>query len=465
MKRLLPSTLITFLQENPNCLRADIFGMQLPNGQLLFTTSGQWDLNIPSGTAGWSNNIVTSQTTVSNNITSPHLSSVASANNSQYLEFAGQSSAGGGIIDIYIAGTAANTGYFFRLDTRSGYPLGQILKVSNVTAGPSGWTNIGTQLVANNASNSTAVHNVRCYLGNQGEMKIWVDGVMCCYAVDTTYTPSGVVYYGYEDVSGPTIAPMVTTVYATKYGRWSRGSITSEAGFAPKSNSMDLTCIADTSVLYPGLSIGMLPAAFNRLFDSAVINVWTAYMPLTASGAASGYGNVSNGIAPKWQGLMGKISSVTRTSIKFDCQDPTYLLNLKVPTRLFQTNCPWQFGDQNCNPSSGISAYQATFTAAGSSTNWTLVPSSAFSQAAGYFTQGVVKCLKGANAGLSQSVKLHDSSGNLEMMNQWLLAPQSGDTFIVTAGCDKTLPTCISKFNNKIHHGGFPFMMTEAAAL
>ncbi len=54
MKRM-PTSLITFLQANPNCVRADLFTINLPNGQSLRATDGQFDITIPSDTPGWSN--------------------------------------------------------------------------------------------------------------------------------------------------------------------------------------------------------------------------------------------------------------------------------------------------------------------------------------------------------------------------------------------------------------------------
>jgi uncharacterized phage protein (TIGR02218 family) len=307
MKRLMPSGLIDFLAANPNCNRADLFSLALPNGQTLTATSGQFDITLPSGTNGW---------------------------------------------------------------------------------------------------------------------------------------------------SGST-----TTFHATKYGRWERGSITSEASFSLNSNTMTLTCFPQQTTTYPGTSIGLLAAALNNLFDAASVSVFTAYMPLGS------YGDVSNGVETKFVGTITKINDIQRTKVEFDCADPFYLLNLKVPTRVFQSNCPWSFGDSNCDPSGGIAAFTQSFTAKSGSTQWTLTPVSAFSQGTGYFSQGVVKCLTGANAGLSQTVKLHDSSGNLQLMVPFLLAPSAGDTFSVVAGCDKSLSTCQTKFNNASHFGGQPFVPAPSNAL
>jgi uncharacterized phage protein (TIGR02218 family) len=309
MKRLMPSSLISFLQTTPNCQKADLFSIFLPTGQNIFATEGQWDITLTPGTPGW---------------------------------------------------------------------------------------------------------------------------------------------------NGPQI-----TFYASKYGKWTRGSITSEATFAMHSNTMTLTCAPQVGVTFPGLDLGILSAIRNGLFDAAIVTVYTAYMP------SAGYGDVSNGIETKWYGTITKVAAIDRVHGEFECADPFYLLNLKVPTRLIQTSCPWSFADNNCDVPGGAAAFTYNFTAKTGSTQLSLIPVTPFGGAAaadGFFTQGVVKCLTGANAGLSQSVKAY-TGGTLTLPVRWLLPVVPGDTFSVIAGCDKTLSTCIRKFNNALHYGGMPFVPVPDTAL
>jgi len=257
--------------------------------------------------------------------------------------------------------------------------------------------------------------------------------------------------------SGPT-----TTFYSVLYGKWTRGSITSEASHNLTSNTMALTLAPRVGVTYPGLPIGMLNAAINGLFDASPLYCYTAYMPI------GGYGDVSAGIETKFFGTITKLNNVSRITAEFECADPFFLLNLKIPTRLLQTNCPWSFGDANCNPPGGAAAFTQTFTAASTSTQWIVNPTSITGNldVAGYYTQGVITCLTGSNAGLSNTVKAHGASAPvLYMMNKWLLPVNAGDTFSVLAGCDKTLSTCINKFNNAIHHAGMPFIPVPTQAL
>lgn len=306
MKRLMPSSLITFLQTNPNFLKADLFAIDLPNGRTLYATEGQWDITVPSSTPGW---------------------------------------------------------------------------------------------------------------------------------------------------SGPQ-----TTFYAAKWGLWERGPVTSEASFKMAANSMSLTCIPQQGTQYPGLDVGILNAALNHLFDAATVRVYTAYMPMGQ------YGNVSAGIETKFYGTITKAPGFSRNKIEFECADPFYLLNIKVPKRLMQAPCPWIFGDSNCGLD--IAHYTLSpITADASSTRAQITQAGGIGPSDDYFTQGVITCLTGANAGLSQTIKSH-KSGVIVPMVPWVLPVSPGDTFSAVKGCGKTSAACSAmKWVNgttetgdyRLRFGGTPF--------
>jgi uncharacterized phage protein (TIGR02218 family) len=287
-----------------------------------------------------------------------------------------------------------------------------------------------------------------------------------CFVINLTNGQTLCVTEGQLDINIPTGtlgwitgagAPLPTTYfYSTAYGKWKRGAITSEASFNFGANTMDLEGTFQQGMTFPGTSAGALYAANNGLFSAATVWCYTVYMPLGE------YGNVYYGVETKFQGTIGPIKDYDRQTVTFECGDPMYLLNLKIPMRYFGPACPWSVGDGNCtlnlagNDVNGYAMTQA-FTAESGSTQWTLIPASAFSQPEGYFSQGVVTCTSGNNSGLSQTVKLH-AGGDLEMMNSWFLPVNAGDTFSVIVGCDHTLPTCISKFGNKINYGGTDFV-------
>jgi len=255
-----------------------------------------------------------------------------------------------------------------------------------------------------------------------------------------------------------------TTFYATKYGRWKRGVITSEAGFDLKSNSMELTCeISDPLTAFPGLALGMLGGAFNGMFDRAQVAVYTAYF--------NTYGDTSAGIETQFSnGFIDSNKEIDRNHVVFEVQDFLYLCDQKIPARIVQAGCQWSFCDSNCTLSA--SDFTVTFTAANSSTTTTLTPQTAFTQAAGYFSQGVVTCTSGGNQGLKQTVKLHDSSGNLQMTIPWLVPITDTDTFSVIKGCDKSSSMCGAQIkangdavNNLVHFSGAPSVPQPLTAL
>lgn len=266
---------------------------------------------------------------------------------------------------------------------------------------------------------------------------------------------------GFEDITVPVgtlgWGGSTQTFSATTNGAWSRGAITSEASFTLGTNTMDLTLVPQQGTPFPNVAVGMLSAAFNGLFDAASVAVYTAYF-LT-------YGNVSNGIETKLaNAVIVKCNEINRFRAVFSVADPLYFLNLQIPARVFSASCPWSYGDSNCNPVGGIQTQ--TFTAATGTTQFLLVPNSVTGNLSinGYYTQGVVRCSSGTNGGLSQSVKFH-AGGNMQMTQGWLVPPVIGDTFVVTAGCDKTLTTCSQKFLNQNNFGGATAVPVPSNAL
>lgn len=76
----------------------------------------------------------------------------------------------------------------------------------------------------------------------------------------------------------------------------------------------------------------------------------------------------------------------------------------------------------------------------------------------GYFAYGFVKWLTGNNAGSVAEVKSF-SPGVVTLAMQNANPMQVGDTYTITAGCDKQPGTCgTGRFNNLIHFRGEPFI-------
>jgi uncharacterized phage protein (TIGR02218 family) len=69
--------------------------------------------------------------------------------------------------------------------------------------------------------------------------------------------------------------------------------------------------------------------------------------------------------------------------------------------------------------------------------------------------------MSGANEGAAIEIKTHVNTGaevSFELWESMAFDIATGDTFTVAAGCDKSLDTCISKFNNVANFRGLPFI-------
>ena len=75
----------------------------------------------------------------------------------------------------------------------------------------------------------------------------------------------------------------------------------------------------------------------------------------------------------------------------------------------------------------------------------------------GYFAYGKVKWLTGQNAGFTGEVKSF-SPGVVTLALAMPYPIAAGDTYTITAGCDKTLGTCSARYNNIVHFRGEPYI-------
>jgi uncharacterized phage protein (TIGR02218 family) len=65
----------------------------------------------------------------------------------------------------------------------------------------------------------------------------------------------------------------------------------------------------------------------------------------------------------------------------------------------------------------------------------------------------------GLNDGLRMEVKAFTTgTGLIELFLPMPFDIGGGDTFDIQAGCDKSVATCLSKFNNVINFRGFPYI-------
>jgi uncharacterized phage protein (TIGR02218 family) len=127
--------------------------------------------------------------------------------------------------------------------------------------------------------------------------------------------------------------------------------------------------------------------------------------------------------------------------------------------RRYTATCSADLGDARCTVDLDAAAYRGSGTIAGltGTSSFTASGLGAFDD--GWFTAGRVLWTAGANAGLAVEVKRHTNDGAGVALTLWQAMPHAlgiGDTFTVTAGCDKRFATCRDRFANAVNFRGFP---------
>lgn len=127
--------------------------------------------------------------------------------------------------------------------------------------------------------------------------------------------------------------------------------------------------------------------------------------------------------------------------------------------RLYTATCSADLGDARCT----VDLTDAAFHGGGAVVS--LAGASAFRVSGlddfddGWFAAGKFTVTAGANAGFAVEVKTHRVALDGVLIELWQAPPEPvavGDTFTLTAGCDKRFSTCRDRFGNGVNFRGFP---------
>lgn len=195
----------------------------------------------------------------------------------------------------------------------------------------------------------------------------------------------------------------------------------------------------------------LLQAVHAGAFDGATVLVERLFMAEWGNTATAGKvhifeGNVS---LPKVDGSKAVIKTKSMTEG----------LNVKMPRNMFLPSCGRSLYDNGCGLSKAAFATSGIVVSGSTKT----AISASLSQADGYFTQGHMIFNSGPNAGVIRTIKAH-TTNLLSLALPLAYQPLAGDTFTVYPGCDKTLDTCVSKFNNKLKFRGYPWIPVPETA-
>jgi uncharacterized phage protein (TIGR02218 family) len=133
--------------------------------------------------------------------------------------------------------------------------------------------------------------------------------------------------------------------------------------------------------------------------------------------------------------------------------------------RVVTPSCDAQLGDSRCNVDlDGSPSYRESATVAAYDGEVTITAT--LQAADGWYTGGWLEFTSGANAGIGREVREHAASPStvrLILPFPWAIAP--GDAFTITAGCDHSKATCMSRFNNLMNFRGFSFVPGQTSVL
>lgn len=223
-------------------------------------------------------------------------------------------------------------------------------------------------------------------------------------------------------------------------------------------------CISRSSMSWEtGLSVDDLTVEFNPsekdvLGDITLVQAFRngsfdgAKMQLDLAFYAEGWNEEPNVLEKLFAGTLD-VEEIGGSYVKCSAKSYTELLNSSFPAHVYQAGCCYSLYGAGCNVD------RKKFSQSGyvlqNSTKKQI--NCNFSQPAGYFQNGVITFLSGKNINVKRSVKFHEKT-YLQLSTPLQYEPAIGDKFEVAAGCNKTLATCQSKFNNKANFSGTPYV-------
>ena len=122
--------------------------------------------------------------------------------------------------------------------------------------------------------------------------------------------------------------------------------------------------------------------------------------------------------------------------------------------KVYQKTCRATLGDSKCGVD--LSVYTQTGAVADIFDDVTIAINR--NEPNGYYDYGYVKWASGENKNTDSEIKTSHSDGTIEFYMPPAWEVKAGDTFSITAGCDRNYSTCINRFNNRYNFRGEPLV-------
>ena len=179
-------------------------------------------------------------------------------------------------------------------------------------------------------------------------------------------------------------------------------------------------------------------------YDAAVVEEW-----------------LTDWTEPDLRTLLGKgtLGEITREGPAFTAEMRGLSEQLSQDCgRLYTVSCSADLGNARCKFDVAAAGFHGGGVVAALKATSTFTANGLDDFDDGWFTAGKLTFTSGANADLGVEVKAHRKNGSV-IFELWQAMPEAvaaGDTFTVTAGCDKRFQTCHDRFDNVINFRGFP---------
>ncbi len=198
-------------------------------------------------------------------------------------------------------------------------------------------------------------------------------------------------------------------------------------------------------------------AALRRgSFDGASVEIDRAF--------ASAWGQPVTGVITM---LKGRVADATfgRSKAEIEVNSWTELLSNQMPRTYYQSACNNTLGDARCGIDRALySEAGALLMVDSAAVLMTTLPAPQNWFAYGYLTMTSGVCANESRPIIFNSGPI--AGGNQLALQVPLTVPPSvGDTFIAYPGCDKTVATCRSKFDNIGRYTGYPFIPAPETAV
>lgn len=154
-----------------------------------------------------------------------------------------------------------------------------------------------------------------------------------------------------------------------------------------------------------------------------------------------------------FDGIINAVSELTELSVKMECKSKLKSLALETG-RMQQLYCNYIFGDEFCSFNVAATRITGQVVGAGSTTGFII--DLARTEVDDFWNDGVIQFDSGVNAGLKRKVVDFIFSEHKLVLDYALpQAPNTGDTYSVEKGCDKSFDVCKNRHNNQANFGGF----------